>query len=203
MGKAETGEEVGMNGMIHKPAERESVLLQAYREELVERIGRVISFDGTVQPLQGLHLYHNSVPLEQVYSVVEPSLCVVAQGSKEFLLGESRYRYDPFHYLLVTVDLPYVGQVLEASPERPFLSLRLDLPPSLVGEVMVEAGHSSRRDPTDRRAIAVSPVDGHLLDAMVRVARLLDAPDEARVLLPLLTREMIYRLLRGEQGTRL
>jgi integrase len=141
------------------------------------------------------------VPCSQykVYSVVEPSLCVVAQGSKEFLLGESRYRYDPLHYLLVTVDLPNVGQVLEASKERPFLSLRLDLAPTLVGEV----GHASLRDHADVRAISVSPLDGHLLDAMVRVARLLDAPDEARVLLPLLTREIIYRLLRREQGARL
>src|SRR2546421_5655019 len=203
MGKAETGKEVGMNGMIHKPAERESVLLQAYREELVERIGRVISFDGTVQPLPGLHLYHNSVPLERVYGVVEPSLCVVAQGSKEFLLGDSRYRYDPFHYLLVTVDLPNVGQVLEASKERPFLSLRLELAPTLVGEVMIEAGHASPRDPAEVRAIAVSPLDVHLLDAVVRVVRLLDAPAEARVLQPLITREIIYRLLVGEQGARL
>jgi len=159
----------------------------------VERIGRAMRQDGNAQPLQGLHLYRHSFPLEQVYSVVEPSLCVVAQGSKEFLLSGSRYRYDPFHYLLVTVDLPYVGQVLEASKERPFLSLRLDLAPTLVGEVMVEAGHTSPRDPAEVRAIAVSPVDGHLLDA----------PDEARVLLPLITREMIYRLLRGEQGARL
>ncbi len=135
--------------------------------------------------------------------MVEPSVCVVAQGSKEFLLGESHYRYDPFHYLLVTVDLPYVGQVLEASKERPFLSLRMDLAPSLVGDVMVEVGQSSLRDQADMRAIDVSPVDGYLLDAMVRVARLLDAPDEAPVLLPLLMREMIYRLLRGEQGARL
>ena len=88
-----------MNVMIHKPAEREAVLLQSNREELVERIGRVIREEGTAQPLQGLHLYRHSVPLERVYSVVEPSLCVVAQGSKEFLLGESHYRYDPFHYL--------------------------------------------------------------------------------------------------------
>ncbi len=135
--------------------------------------------------------------------MVEPSLCVVAQGSKEFILGESRYRYDPFHYLLVTVDLPYVGQVLEASKERPFLSLRMDLVPTLVGEVLVEVGHASLRDHADARAIAVSPVDGHLLDAMVRVARLLDAPDEARALMPLIMREIIYRLLRGEQGARL
>src|SRR5437773_2669632 len=194
MGDGERREEVPMDVMNQKQSER---------EELVERIGRAIRADGAVQPLPGLHLYRHCFPLEQVYSVVEPSLCVVAQGSKEFLLGESRCRYDPFHYLLVTVDLPYVGQVLEASKELPFLSLRLDLAPTLVGEILVEAGHVSPQDTASVRAISVSPVDGHLLDAMVRVARLLDAPDEARVLLPLLTREIIYRLLRGEQGARL
>ncbi|HKV57197.1 MAG TPA: AraC family transcriptional regulator [Ktedonobacteraceae bacterium] len=198
-----TKEEVAMDVMNHQQAEREAQWMQANREELVERIGRAMRTDGTTQPLKGLHLYRHSSPLEQVYSVVEPFLCVVAQGSKEFLLGGSGYRYDPFHYLLVTVDLPYVGQVLEASKERPFLSLRLDLAPSLVGEVLVEVGHASLQDHADVRAIAVSPVDGYLLDAIVRVARLLDAPDEAPVLLPLLTREIIYRLLMGEQGGRL
>ncbi|MFL5664378.1 MAG: AraC family transcriptional regulator N-terminal domain-containing protein [Ktedonobacteraceae bacterium] len=192
-----------MDVMNHRQDEREAQRMQANRGELVERIAQAMRADGTAQPLPGMHLYRHSLPLEQVYSVVEPSVCVVAQGSKEFLLGESRYRYDPFHYLLVTVDLPYVGQVLEASKEQPFLSLRLDLAPTLVGEVMVEASDSSPRDPADVEAIAVSPVDGHLLDAMVRVARLLDAPDEAPVLLPLLTREIIYRLLRGEQRARL
>jgi AraC-like DNA-binding protein len=192
-----------MDVIDQRPPEREAMLLQASREELVERIGRTMRQDGSAQPLPGLHLYRHSIPLEQVYSLVEPSVCVVAQGSKEFLLGKSRYRYDPFHYLLVTVDLPYVGQVLEASKERPFLSLRLDLAPTLVGEILVEAGHVSPQDAASVRAISVSPVDGHLLDVMVRVARLLDAPDEARVLLPLITREMIYRLLRGEQGARL
>ena len=128
---------------------------------------------------------------------------MIAQGSKEYLLGESRYRYDPFHYLLVTVDLPHVSQVLEASKQRPYLSLRLSLAPTLVGEVMVEAGHPSPRDHADVRAIDVSPLDVDLLDASVRLMRLLDAPAEARVLMPLITREIIYRLLVGEQGTRL
>ena len=65
---------------------------------------------------------------------------------------------------------------------------------------MVEVGHASPREQADMRAISVSPVDGHLLDAMVRVARLLDIPDEAPILFPLITREIIYRLLRGETG---
>src|SRR6266702_5089946 len=198
-----TREEVAMDVIDQRRSEREAVLLQANREELVERIGRTMRQDGTAQLLQGLHLYRHSFPLEQVYSVVEPSLCVVAQGSKEFLLGDSRYLYDPLHYLLVTVDLPNVGHVLEASKERPFLSLRLELAPTLVGEVLIEVGHSSPRDYADVRAIDVSPLDGHLLDAIVRLTRLLDSPAEAPVLMPLITREIIYRLLVGEQGGRL
>ncbi|HEX8035918.1 MAG TPA: AraC family transcriptional regulator [Ktedonobacterales bacterium] len=192
--------------LTRQQAEREAQRVQANREELVERIAQAIRADGHAQPLKGLHLYRHSVPLEQVYSVVEPSVCVVAQGSKEFLLGESRYRYDPAHYLLSTVELPSVGKVIEASKERPFLSLRLELAPALVGAVMVEAGYSSHASPpgpAEVRAIAVSSVDVDLLDAVVRLVRLLDAPAEAPVLMSLITREIIYRLLMGEQGARL
>ncbi|GHO87073.1 AraC family transcriptional regulator [Dictyobacter formicarum] len=192
-----------MTVMIYQQGEHEALWVQANRKELVERIGRAIREDGTVQPLQGLHLYRHSVPPEPVHSVTNPSVCVVAQGSKEFLLAESRYRYDPFHYLLVTVDLPTVGQILEASKERPYLGFRLDLVPTLVTSVMLDAGHASPRDRTDVKAIDVSPLDGNLLDATVRLVRLLDSPTEAPVLLPLITREIVYRLLMGEQGARL
>jgi AraC-like DNA-binding protein len=189
---------------ISQQAERETQRMHAPREELAERIARAVRDDGTAQPLPGLHLYRSSTPLEPVHGVLEPSLCVIAQGSKEVLLGESRYRYDPAHYLLATIELPSVGQVLDASKERPYLSLRLELAPTLVSAVMVEAGHSSPPPgPTDVRAIAVSPLDVDLLDAVVRLVRLLDAPADARVLLPLVTREIIYRLLIGEQGARL
>ncbi len=198
---------VTLERMTHSQSQRGAVRekerMHAHREELVERIGRAIRADGTVQPLPGLHLYRHSVPLEHVYSVAEPSLCVVAQGSKEFLLGESRYRYDPFHYLLVTVDLPSVGQILEASWDRPFLSLRLDLPPTLVSAVMMEAELASPPGPAEVRAITVSTLSVDLLDAAVRLIRLLDSPTTAKVLLPLITRELIYRLLVGEQGARL
>jgi AraC-like DNA-binding protein len=192
-----------MNGMILQQAEREAQRVQANREELVERIGQAIPEDGTVQPLKGLHLARCSLPLKPVYSVLEPSVCVIAQGSKEVLLGDSRYRYDPSQYLLATVELPRVSQVLEASKERPYLSLRLELASTLVGEVLVEAGHASPRDSAAVSAMAVSPLDGNLLDAFLRLVRLLDAPAEARVLLPLIAREIIYRLLLGEQGGRL
>jgi AraC-like DNA-binding protein len=203
MSNGQTREEVPMDVMIHKPAEHEVQRVLANREELVERIGRAMRADGVAQPLPGLHLARSSSPLKPVHGVFEPSLCVIAQGSKEVLLGESRYRYDPFHYLLTTVDLPYAGQVLEASPEQPYLSLRLELAPTLVSSVIVEAGHASPRDQASVKAISVSPLDGHLLDAVVRLVRLLDAPADVPILLPLITREIIYRLLVGEQGGRL
>jgi AraC-like DNA-binding protein len=192
-----------MRVMMDQQEEREARILQASREELVERIGRAIRVDGSVQPLPGLHLYRHSVPLERVYSVVDPSVCMVAQGSKEFLLGESHYRYDPFHYLLATVDLPSIGQVLEASQERPFLSLRLSLDPGIVSSVLLDAGYTLSSKPVGVRAIDVSALDTNLLDATVRLTRLLDSPAEAPVLLPLLMREIVYRLLMGEQGVRL
>jgi AraC-like DNA-binding protein len=107
------------------------------------------------------------------------------------------------HYLLATVELPITSQILEASKEQPFLSLRLDLDPTLVGSVMVEAGYPSLQSRANVKAIDVSPLGTNLLDAMVRLVKLLDSPAEAHVLAPLIKREIIYRLLIGKQGARL
>lgn len=184
-------------------AQRDAVRMQANREELVELLARAKAEDGTVQLLPGVTVTRLSAPEQPVHGVLEPALAVVAQGSKEILLGEHPYRYGPAHYLLTTIALPGVYRVLEASRERPYLCLRLDLPPMLVSAVMVEAGRTTPAAGADVRAADVSPLDANLLDAVVRLARLLDAPAEARVLLPLLTREIIYWLLAGEQGARL
>lgn len=192
-----------MDGRDDLLRERQAVMQHAYREELVERIGRAVSFDGVEEPLPGLHLARSSVPLQPIHSVVEPSICVIAQGSKEVLLGESHYCYDPAHYLLTTIELPRVSQVLSASKERPYLSLRLDLAPSLVSSVVVEADHTWSKPHAAISAIAVSPLDGNLLEAFVRLVRLVDSPAHARVLGPLITREILYWLLMGEQGSRL
>ena len=184
-------------------AEREAQRMQANREELVERIMQAVPEDGPSQPLEGIHLYRSCLPLDQVHSIVKPSFCVIAQGSKEVLLGGSRYRYDSSHYMIYTVELPRVSQILEASKARPYLSFRLELNPALVGLVMVESGHTSPPDHADVRAIDVSALDVNLQDAILRLVRLLDSPAEAPVLLPLITREIIYRLLIGHQGARL
>lgn len=176
---------------------------RADREELVERLSQALPEDGRVEPIQGLHLQRASVSTGPMHGVTQTSFCVIAQGSKDIHLGEERFRYDPYHYLLATVELPVVGEILEASPERPYLSLRLVLDPALVGSVMVEAGHAPQRASADMRALTVSPLDAGTLDATLRLVRLLDSPAETRVLAALITREIIFRLLMGEQGPRL
>jgi AraC-like DNA-binding protein len=178
---------------------------EGLQNELVERIGRAVPDVGRFEVIKGLHLNRAQEMTGPVHSVTYPSFCVIAQGAKEIHLGEERYRYDPYHYLLATVELPAVSQLVEASPEQPYLSLRLDLDPALVASVMLEVGlPAPRRETASVRALDVSPLDTSLLDATVRLVRLAEAPPtEVRVLLPLITREIIFRLLIGEQSAHL
>ncbi|AFZ60740.1 AraC family transcriptional regulator [Anabaena cylindrica FACHB-243] len=192
-----------MDLMNDQHAKREASRVQANRDELVERISQAIRHDGTIEPLKGLHLHRFSLPIEACHAVSVPAFCVIAQGSKEVLLGSDRYLYDPAHYLLATVEMPIMSQILEASKAQPCLSLRLDLDSTLVSSVMVEADYPASQSPANVKAIDVSPLDGSLLDAVIRLVRLVDTPAEARVLMPLVAREIIYRLLMGEQGARL
>ena len=176
---------------------------QAAREELAERLARAVPADGTVEPLKGLRLNRASAPNEPLHMVYDPVFCVVAQGSKEVFAGDERYVYDASRYLLVTAELPVVGRILEASPARPYLSLRLALDPTLVGEVMVEAGQPAPPNRAAVRAINVGALEADLLDAVVRLVRLVDRPAEAGFLAPMITREIIYRLWLGDQRDRL
>lgn len=198
-----------MDGMIHEAREheikkeREAQREHYNRAELRERMTRAILEDGLAQPLPGLHLTRFSTSDDTIYGATEPSFCIIAQGSKEVCLGGKCYRYDPYNYLLATLEMPVVGRVLEASAAQPYLGLRLSLDPSLVGSVLMEMGGSSPGSQEDVKALTVSALETALLDATVRLARLLDSPIQARLLYPLVTKEIIYWLLVGPQGDRL
>ena len=186
-----------------RAAEHDLERLRASRDELARRIARHAARDGSLEAAPGLFLTRSSAPRGPVYSVLEPCFCVIAQGSKEMLLGDGRYRYDASHYLLVSAGLPLVGHTIAASKERPYLGMRLVLDPALVTAVLIEAGRPALRTDSGIRALAVSRLEASLLDAVVRLVRLLDTPSDYRVLAPLAIREILYRLSLGEQGGRL
>ena len=178
--------------------------MRADQEELAERIARATPSEGTVEVQPGLHFRRCSRPTERLYSFTKPSFCVIAQGSKELVVGDDHFRYDPAHYMISTVELPMIGQVVEASPERPYLGFWLALDPSVVTSVMVESGVvQPRSDGSGVKSVAVTPLDANLLDATLRLVRLIDAPAEYRVLAPLVIREIVYRLLTGAQASRM
>ncbi|KQM86701.1 AraC family transcriptional regulator [Sphingomonas sp. Leaf22] len=136
-----------------------------------------------------------STPTPAVY---EASLCIIAQGSKRVSIGEHSVVYDAAHYLLVSVDLPLVGHVLDASPERPYLCCKIDLYASILADLMAIEGGGLVR--TDLPVLGVYPGDPDLIDAACRLVGLLDRPDTIRALAPLIEREILYRLLTGPHG---
>ena len=189
--------------MNRREAKREAQRVQSNREELLERMARALPEDGRLEAFDGLFLGRSSKPVEAAHPLLQPAFCFVIQGGKRVLVGEEVFWYDPGHYLIFTVDLPVVFRVEEASEERPYFGIRLNLDPTLVASVMMESGFETRKGDAAVKAIDVSPVDAGLLDAVVRLIRLLDTPEERKVLAPLITREVVYRLLRGGQGARL
>ena len=175
--------------------------------ELAVRVARFTPGDG-MHPtaIPALWLIRAGEPSQALPSVYEPSLCVVVQGRKRALLADEIYTYDPLHYLVVSVTLPAFGQIIEASPEKPYLCLRIGIDPKVIGELLIQMGNGSGRTPpkpAGDRGMFVARMSAPLLDAVLRLARLLDAPDEAAVLAPLALREIYYRALIGELGRRM
>jgi AraC-like DNA-binding protein len=195
--------EPAMKKRTNAEDERQRRRVEADQAELADRIARALPHDGAVEPQPGVHFRRHATPTERVYASSLPSFCVIAQGSKEIVLGAERFRYDPAHYLISTMELPLTGAVVEASPQLPYLSFRLVLDPSVVTSVMVESGLVPPRVDGGVKAVDVSRLDAALLDATLRLVRSLDAPDDYRALAPLIVREIVYRLLTGAQGGRM
>jgi AraC-like DNA-binding protein len=172
-------------------------------EEMVEILSRTLGERDMANPFGPLWLFRSTKPTEPLHAVYRPSLCFVAQGGKVVLLGKTRHVYDPRHFLLASVDLPVIGQVLKASASKPYLGVRIDLDPVSVGSVLVEMSPRLPVPSGNAKAIAVSEVKPPLLEAALRLLRLVDAPEDIPVIAPLVIREIIYRLLACDQGARL
>jgi AraC-like DNA-binding protein len=129
-------------------------------------------------------------------------LAVIAQGGKRLALGDRFYDYGVGQYLIASVDLPVTGHVTEVVPGRPVLGFGMTLEPAVIAELLLHAGPGDLpRSPASARAgIAVRDAPEELLDAIVRLLRLLDRPRDRRVMAPLLKREILWQLMTGEQG---
>ncbi len=173
------------------------------RRELTRLLDEHTQTDGTHRTLiEPLSLHRLSAPTPPVHGVLRPTFCITAQGGKLAVLGEETHLHDPARYMLLSVDLPLSVQIVEATPEDPYLGFCLDIDPRQITLLLLEMENVEAVG-TASRGLSLSPLDAPLLDAAVRLLRLLETPSDIPMLAPLAVREILYRLLTGEQGGRL
>lgn len=146
----------------------------------------------------GLVLHRCDSPTEPAPSQTVPIFALVAQGAKHATLGQRLFSYGAGEFVVASVELPVISHVSRATPAEPYLVLGLHLRPPLIAELLLEAPAPARGEPAP--GMAVSAAGDELLDAVVRLLRLLDRPDDQRVLWAGVEREVFWRLLTGQQG---
>jgi AraC-like DNA-binding protein len=187
----------------HGDASRDPKLSEM-RSELARKISGYANAEGdNPTEIPRLSLYRRSAPTACASATYEPSLVVFVQGQKRINLGNTTYLCDGSNFLLTSVDLPVVSQVINATREMPILGLLLRLEMPLVRQILNQEEFHFAEVSSDAHGMAVGVTSVELLGACSRLIDLLDSPQDIPFLSSLIQREIIYRLLRGPQGKHL
>lgn len=171
--------------------------------EIAALIARNVSRDGfSPTSLERVTLVRSSTVTLPMPSVYRPQLCLVAQGRKDVVVGDRVFRYAPGRYGVVTYDLPATGRVIEATPDQPYLCCYLDFDPVMLGELTLRVP-SGPGISTPSVGKTVSDASPSLLDAILRLLRLINDPVAQPILGPLAEQEILYHLLSGPDGARI
>ena len=169
--------------------------------ELAQRIAGYATEDGTyATSCPDLSFIRAATVSEPIHTVYRPSLCIVAQGVKRVTLGAESYQYDPGSFLAASVHLPITGQVIEASPSAPYLSLQLQFDMEQILDVMQTVKSGAPDTSESQRGLCVSLMSETLHEAVLRLVRLLDTPDDIPALAPYMIREILYRMLQTSKA---
>lgn len=171
------------------------------QRDLAKIIERYADRDG-VHPtsISSLFLIRESIVTEPISRINEPSFCIIIQGEKEVWLGEEHFRYGPGNYIVASVDLPVTGQVIKASTASPYLAIKLEFTSSEIIEVLNDADKRTLQKKNVKRAMFISEAEPSLVDAVIRLACLLDNPEHIPILSPLFKKEILYWILKGPHG---
>jgi hypothetical protein len=169
--------------------------------------GKIASFIGSAEKritdVPGLLLTRRTATTAAAAATYEPSLAVVAQGRKRATLGGTTFIFDPSRYLLTSLDLPVICNVIEATEAVPYLCFVLQLEIPVVRELLSREEIRGPEAASDSPAMATGETTPELLDACCRLVDLLSTPQDIPFLSGLIQREIIYRILRGTEGARL
>lgn len=174
------------------------------QNELSKIINRQAKNDGVhTTAIPSLVFVRDSIGSVPRHGLYKPSFCIVVQGAKKVWLGEDCFNYNPSDYLISSVHLPVIAQVTEASPDVPYLGFILEFTVNQILEILRDSENWVGSKEQVRRGMFVSRMESSLLDAVIRLVRLLDKPKDISILAPLYTKEILYKVLQGEHGVRL
>jgi AraC-like DNA-binding protein len=174
------------------------------RRELAALVSRFAPADGAHQTaIASLTFYRYSEPADLGCGVTSSAFVFAAQGAKRVVVAGQAYDYDHLHCLVTSVDLPMTSRVTRASSEAPYLCVKLTLDPQRIVELAAQLHLPEPEAVSAGEGIAVGELSAPVFDAALRLVRLLDTPGDIPVLAPLIEKELLYRLMTGEQGKRL
>jgi len=190
--------------MNAKPSEYSYPSSVSVRNAIAPLIERYTMEEGVTETqYPGLILGRFNRPVPRYPLVYSPSICVVAQGRKHVYSANERVVYDPLHYLVVALPLPLEAEVVIASPKRPFLAMALEIDMSMIGKLLLEMSEEEQLEEDSHlgKAICTSNMNENLLNAVKRLLQALETPATRRILGPGAAWEILYHVLKGEQGT--
>ncbi|MCD1587950.1 AraC family transcriptional regulator [Vreelandella titanicae] len=144
-------------------------------------------------------MIQGEIPEHMLAAVYDPMINLILQGSKTMTVGDRTLRYDPATYFVMSIELPAVGAVHPSSSGEPYLALSLTLEPAMLSMLLADLPKTTRRYENDP-GFSVADVTTELIDAWVRMLRLMNSPEEIAALAPVYEREILYRVLQGPHG---
>jgi len=153
-----------------------------------------------VTEIRGFSLFRRDEPTQPISAMYEPGICLAVQGAKRVLLGNESYVYGARRFLITSVDIPSIVQIIQASRTKPYLGLRLSFDLKEISQLMVDGNVPPPVNQPSRRGMATGEITQPLLAAFQRLIDLLDEPQDIPILAPIIQREIYYRLLVGDQG---
>ncbi|WP_010233242.1 AraC family transcriptional regulator [Clostridium arbusti] len=171
------------------------------RKQLALLVERFTDRDGLQSTaIPSLDFIRASSILEPLHSLYAPSLCIIVQGAKMVILGKESYKYDTNSYLVASVHLPIIGKIIEATPDMPYLSIKLSFSSDQILDIIKESQQVSSKKSDLKRGLIVTKTNLTLLDTLLRLVSLLETPNDIPILAPLFIREILYRVLQDEHG---
>ena len=180
------------------------------QQSLAQTLGRILSVEGLLEtPVDGLTLFRADSPMSCTSAVYEPCLGFIVQGSKSLQFGDREIIVGPLSFIAASVHLPVAGNLLDASPESPYLGIKLTLDPQEITDLVLDLGDRAPVAEEDFNCdesscgMRVAQMDRGIVDALDRLVRMVEAPADAPILAPMVRRELLYRALMTDMGPHL